>query len=109
MKDFGTTKEYDVKIKSFMGEVKAYVHMETINETSFRGHVKLMGISSEFSEGISDGNNHKFIINLPLPFGKTTISIDADVDENGIVTGVAVMSKRKPMELTGVQVARADS
>lgn len=97
-------QEYHVQLKSPMGWIKIIAIFQMEDGTHFHGKAKLMGFSNEFSGGVMEGDHLTFDIRVKLPFGPLDVHIEADVAEDGSVSGVGIVPKRKPMEIKGEQV-----
>lgn len=92
----------DVQIKSPMGWIKVLVDvaMEEDNE-HFHGTARLMGYSNDYTGGTTNGHDYVFDISVKLPFGKLDVHIDAAIEADGMITGSAIVPRRKPMEIKG--------
>ncbi len=93
-------KELDVKIKSPMGWIKVYAQINE-SETTFTGEAKLMGFTVELTDCVKNGSHYSFVASPTLPFGVLRVEIEADIAEDGQVTGIANAPRHKPMEITG--------
>lgn len=94
------TKKIEVKIKSPMGWIKVYADL-TEKETTFTGEARLMGFTVELTDCAKKGNHYSFVASPTLPFGVLRVEIEADIAENGQVTGIANAPRHKPMEIIG--------
>ena len=97
-------QEYHVQFKSPMGWIKIIAVLEMEDETHFHGQAKLMGFSNAFSGGVRDKDHISFDICVKLPFGMLDVHIEADVAEDGSVSGVGIVPRRKPIEIKGERV-----
>lgn len=98
------SQQFEVKIKSPVGWVKAHVGLEMDTENSFHGTAKLMGLNVPYEKGRTDGSHYRFDIAVKLPFGELPVSIRADLHEDGSVTGFADAPKHKPMKIEGAKI-----
>ncbi len=92
----------EVQIKSPMGWIKVLVDvlMEEDNQ-HFHGTARLMGFESAYTNGETNGHDYTFDISVKLPFGKLDVHIEAVVEQDGTITGSAIVPRRKPMEIKG--------
>lgn len=101
----GNDYQFEVQIKSPMGWIKVEALLSLLTETAFSGHARLMGFTVELTDCIKAGSHFSFAASPKLPFGVLRVEIDADVAEEGIVTGIANAPRHKPMTIKGQMVA----
>ena len=97
----GNDYQIDAQFKSPMGWVKAQVALTLLSDSSFSGHAKLVGATVELKECEKNGSHFHFTAAPKLPFGVFQVEVDADISEDGILTGIANVPRHKPMEIKG--------
>ena len=95
----GNTYLIEAQIKSPMGWVKVQVSLTLLSDTAFSGRAKLMGFTVDLTECEKSGSHFHFT--AKLPFGVLRVEINADVAEDGTVTGIANAPRHRPMEIKG--------
>ncbi len=100
----GNDYPFEVQIKSPMGWIKVEASLSIKSETEFSGNARLLGFTVELTDCVKDGQHFRFAASPKLPFGVLRVEIEADVAEDGTVTGIANAPRHKPMEIKG-QVA----
>lgn len=102
----GNNDPFEVRVQSPMGWVKVQVFLTLKSETAFSGYAKLMGFMVELTDCVKAGSHFSFAACPKLPFGVLRVEIEADVAEDGVITGVANAPRHKPMTIQG-QIAPA--
>ena len=97
----GHDYQAEVQIKSPMGWISAQGSITILSETAFSGSVKLMGFTAELTDCARDGAHLCFTASPKLPFGVLRVEIEADVADDGTVTGIVNAPRHKPMEIRG--------
>ena len=101
----GNTYQFDVQIKSPMGWVKVEAAIKVESETAFSGQAKLLGFTVELTDCVLAGDHVRFAASPKLPFGVLRVEIEADINADGSVTGIANAPRHKPMEIKGQMVS----
>lgn len=101
----GNDYEIEVELKSPMGWIKVQALLKITSETEFSGNAKLMGFTVELTDCVRSGSHFNFVASPKLPFGVLRVEIEADIAEDGTVTGVANAPRHKPMEIKGQVVS----
>ena len=101
----GNDYQFEVQIKSPMGWVKIDAAIRVESETTFSGQAKLLGFTVKLTDCVLDGDHVHFTASPKLPFGVLRVEIEADVREDGSVTGIANAPRHKPMEIKGQRVS----
>lgn len=101
----GNDYEIEVELKSPMGWIKVQALLKIASETEFSGNAKLMGFTVELTDCAKSGSHFSFVASPKLPFGVLRVEIEADIAEDGTVTGVANAPRHKPMEIKGQVVS----
>ncbi len=98
----GNTYLIEAQIKSPMGWVKVQVSLILLSDTAFFRSRKAYGLHSR-PDGMRKKAARIFILRLllKLPFGVLRVEINADVAEDGTVTGIANAPRHRPMEIKG--------
>lgn len=104
MQPVSKAKKFEATIKSPMGPILVYVELEVYSETEFSGTAKLMGSTIPCENGKVNGSSYQFGVQVKLPFGVLPVEIDANLADDGTLTGFANAPKHKPMKIEGVQV-----
>ncbi len=97
----GNAYTFEVQIKSPMGWVKVDAAIHILSEAAFTGQAKLLGFTTELTDCVLDGSHVRFAASPKLPFGVLRVEIDADIAEDGAVSGIANAPRHKPMEIKG--------
>ena len=97
----GNDYTFEVQIKSPMGWVKVDATIHILSEAAFTGQAKLLGFSTELTDCVLEGSHVRFAASPKLPFGVLRVEIEADISEDGAVSGVANAPRHKPMEIKG--------
>lgn len=98
-------QEYEIKVETPVGEIKAFVDIAITGKETFTGQTKIMGKQCILSNGkIKEGNIFMFDVVVALPFGKLKLDIEVKIDDEGKVTGEACAPKRKAMPITGCRL-----
>ena len=97
----GNTYLIEAQIKSPMGWVKVQVSLTLLSDTAFSGRAKLMGFTVDLTECEKSGSHFHITASPKLPFGVLRVEINADVAEDGTVTGIANAPRHRPMEIKG--------
>lgn len=97
----GNTYPIDAQIKSPMGWIKVQVSLTLLSDTTFSGQAKLMGFTVDLTECKKSDSHFHFTASPKLPFGVLRVEIDADIAEDGTVTGIANAPRHRPMEIKG--------
>lgn len=95
---------YSVRLASPVGTITIPVLVAYDDATTFHGKAKVMGIVAPFRDGERNGRRHTFDLRVRLPFGPLNVHLDADIDDQGRVTGRATAPNRRPMPLAGRRV-----
>lgn len=101
----GNEYEIEVELKSPMGWIKVQALLNILSETTFTGNAKLMGFTVELTDCEKNGSQFRFVASPKLPFGVLRVEIEAEIAEDGTVTGVANAPRHKPMEIKGQVVS----
>lgn len=101
----GNEYEIEVELKSPMGWIKVQAFLNILSETAFAGTAKLMGFTVELTDCEKNGSQFRFAASPKLPFGVLRVEIEAEIAEDGTVTGVANAPRHKPMEIKGQVVS----
>ena len=97
----GNSYPFEVQIKSPMGWIKVQGDLNLQSETEFSGYAKLMGFTVTLTDCEKNGSHFRFAASPKLPFGVLRVEIEADVTEDGTITGIANAPRHKPMEIKG--------
>ena len=97
------TQKFELEIHSPMGWIKALADLNT-NGDELSGSAKLLGKTVPLTSCTREGNHYHFTASPQLPFGVLEVSIDADIAEDGTVTGIANAPHHRPMEIKGTLV-----
>lgn len=101
MLETGKNYNADVQIKSPMGWIKVEAQVDVQSETTFQGTAKLLGFTVPMTDCTRSGDHVAFVVSPKLPFGVLRVEIEADIAEDGNVTGIANAPRHKPMEIKG--------
>lgn len=93
-------ENYTIQLKSPMGWIKINAALETADDC-FTGEAKLLGMTVPLTDCVKSGSNYSFKASPRLPFGVLEVSVNADINEDGSVTGIATAPHHKPMEIKG--------
>ena len=97
----GNDYTFEVQIKSPMGWVKVDASIHILSEAAFTGQAKLLGFTVELTDCVLDGAHVRFTASPKLPFGVLRVEIEADIHEDGTVSGIANAPRHRPMEIKG--------
>lgn len=92
---------FHVQIKSPMGWIKIIANLTLDSGTEFHGSAKLMGMEVVLADCARENRHFRFTAAPKLPFGVVNVRIEADVDDDGVVTGIANAPRHRPMEIKG--------
>ena len=98
---------FEVQIKSPMGWVKVDAALHILSEAAFTGQAKLLGFTVDLTDCVLDGSHVRFAASPKLPFGVLRVEIEADIHEDGTVSGIANAPRHKPMEIKGQLVSNS--
>lgn len=101
----GKTYDFEGEILSPMGWVKVLANVAVTGDTSFTGAARLLGFTVELTDCVRDGDHVRFAASPKLPFGVLRVELEADVAQDGAVTGVANAPRHRPMTLRGRMTA----
>lgn len=101
----GKTYDFEGEILSPMGWVKILANVAVTGDTSFTGTARLLGFTVELTDCVRDGDHVRFAASPKLPFGVLRVELEADVAQDGAVTGVANTPRHRPMTLRGRMTA----
>ena len=104
MLNIGKSYDFDVEIQSPMGWVKVLAKVAVTGETTFSGSAKLLGFTVELTDCVRFGDHVRFAASPKLPFGVLRVEIEADIAEDGSVTGIANAPRHRPMAIRGWMV-----
>ena len=104
----GNNYQIEAQIKSPMGWIKILGEISLQSETAFSGHASLMGFTVELTDCVKDGSHLCFAASPKLPFGVLHVEINADIAEDGTITGVANAPRHRPMEIKGKMVSSCE-
>ena len=103
----GNDYTFEVQIKSPMGWVKVNASFHILSETAFTGQAKLLGFTVELADCVLNGAHVRCAASPKLPFGVLRVEIEADIHEDGSVSGIANAPRHKPMEIKGQLVSNS--
>lgn len=103
------TDYYSIQLKSPVGSITIPAIIVYDDSTAFHGKAKVMGRVVAFHDGHRNGTQHIFDIRVALPFGALNVHLNATVDNQGSVSGIATAPNRKPMLLTGKRTSCGSS
>lgn len=101
------SEHYELQLKSPMGWIKVKATLTFESADSFCGEAKLMGITAVLTDCRKSGASYRFKASPKLPFGVLDVTIDADIHEDGSVSGTANAPLHKSMEIKGKRVMNA--
>lgn len=101
------SEHYELQLKSPMGWIKVKATLTFESADYFSGEAKLMGTTAVLTDCQKDGSSYRFKASPKLPFGVLDVTINADIHEDGGVSGTANAPLHKPMELKGKRVMDA--
>ena len=97
----GNDYRFNAQIKSPMGWIKIIAILTIDGDTEFHGSAKLMGMEVTLINCARNDRHFSFEAAPKLPFGVVNVQIEADIDDNGAVTGIANAPRHRPMEIKG--------
>ena len=101
MLETGKNYNADVQIKSPMGWIRVEAQVDVQSEAAFQGTAKLLGFTVPLTDCARTGDHVAFAASPKLPFGVLRVEIEADIAEDGSVTGIANAPRHRPMEIKG--------
>lgn len=101
----GKTYDFEGEILSPMGWVKILAAITVTGDTAFSGTARLLGFTVELTDCVRGGDHVRFAAAPKLPFGVLRVELEADVAQDGAVTGVANAPRHRPMALRGRMTA----
>ncbi len=103
--DYHTKESYEIELKSPMGWITIKAELTLTSPNEFTGEAKLMGKSVPLTNCHKNGTHYEFQAAPRLPFGVVEVSVSADVQEDGSVSGIADAPRHRPMEIRGKRTA----